>query len=155
MSQFILSPIVVKLHGKKRSRNKDLRSHLGIELGNSCTKGCKLINYANPNWVIEQTLPLLFHHHHHPHQKWSSISSSLAAAAGVSSYTLLHLTRLNYNYHQADDRNPTKYLPLLNPSQSCLWSFFCMEFITWDLCFKLSAWSNKTNERKDIMHLSM
>ena len=68
---------------------------------------------------------------------------------------LNNLIRLNYNYHQADDRNPTKYLPLLNPSQSCLWSFFCMEFITWDLCFKLSAWGNKTNERKDIRQESV
>lgn len=81
------------------------------------------------------------------------ISSS--SIRGFILYIIIILIWLNYNYHQADDRNPTKYLPLLNPSQSCLWSFFCMEFITWDLCFKLSAWSNKTNERKDITQESV
>ena len=40
--------IFTKLHGKERSQNKDLRSHLGIDLRISCTEGCALTNRAIP-----------------------------------------------------------------------------------------------------------
>ena len=39
----------LKQYGKERSQNKDLRSHLGIKLGTSCTEGRALINCANPS----------------------------------------------------------------------------------------------------------
>jgi len=36
----------IKLHGQERSQKKDLKSHLGIDLGTSCTEGHALANYA-------------------------------------------------------------------------------------------------------------
>ena len=36
----------IELHGQERSQKKDLRSHLGFELGTSCTEGHTLTNYA-------------------------------------------------------------------------------------------------------------
>ena len=41
---------LIKAHGKERSRKKDLRSHLGIELrGTLRTEGSTLTNCANPS----------------------------------------------------------------------------------------------------------
>ena len=39
---------LLKLNGKERSRNKDLRSDLRIELQNSCTEGHTPADWANP-----------------------------------------------------------------------------------------------------------
>lgn len=40
--------LLKKLRGKERSRKKNSRSHLGIELGTTRTEGCPLTNCANP-----------------------------------------------------------------------------------------------------------
>ena len=44
----------VKQYGKERSRNKDLRSHLGIELGTSRTEGRAIISCADPSSLKEK-----------------------------------------------------------------------------------------------------
>ena len=53
-SLFISAPfygylkLLKKLRGKERSRKKNSRSHLGIELWTSHTEGCPLTNCSNP-----------------------------------------------------------------------------------------------------------